>query len=86
MCEHYSSKKGKSEAEALVNSFENIALDVAYSSPYKRAFETIEPLCKTRGLKIESDEAFKERVLSSEHVENFNTTLEKLWLENDYKL
>lgn len=80
------SKKGKKDAEALVNCFENMKLDAAYSSPYKRAVETIEPVCMQRGLKITYDEAFKERVLSSGCIEDFQTTLEQLWLDKDYKL
>jgi phosphohistidine phosphatase SixA len=44
------SKKGRREAEALVESLAAIPLERVLSSPYVRCVQTVEPLARSRGL------------------------------------
>jgi 8-oxo-dGTP diphosphatase len=54
------SKKGRRQAEALVRSLAAIPLERILSSPYRRCVESVEPLARARGLRIEETEALAE--------------------------
>lgn len=52
-----------------------------YSSTYKQAIETVEPLAQTLGLSIQLDKRLIERKLSSQSISDqaFEATLKQLW-------
>ena len=52
-----------------------------YSSPYKRAIDTVKQLSDFLHLDIELVEDFRERKISSEWIEDFNDFSEKQWLK-----
>jgi 8-oxo-dGTP diphosphatase len=52
--------RGVRQAERLVDQLQNAAFDHIVSSPYARCVETVEPLARTRGLPLETDEALAE--------------------------
>lgn len=54
---------GFSQAKDLVKRFDGVYIDAAFSSPYTRAIQTLEPLCAARGLAITSIDALYERLL-----------------------
>jgi phosphohistidine phosphatase SixA len=54
------SKKGRRQASALVESLAGIPLRRVISSPYLRCVQTVEPLARARGLKVEQTEALAE--------------------------
>ncbi|MBJ7599254.1 phosphoglycerate mutase family protein [Candidatus Nephthysia bennettiae] len=54
------SKKGRRQAEGLVRSLASIPVERVLSSPYRRCVETVEPLARARGLRIEESEALAE--------------------------
>lgn len=54
------SKSGWRQAEALVELFEEFPIDRILSSPYLRCVQTVEPLSRQRGLRIETTEALAE--------------------------
>lgn len=60
----------------------------AYSSPYRRAFDTIKPLCDRLGLEIELDAGFRERAVSREWItlDDFNAFAKRQWEDPTYKL
>ncbi|MHC0036017.1 histidine phosphatase family protein [Pseudoneobacillus sp. C159] len=58
-------EKGVEQAGKLVDFFENRPVEKIYSSPFKRAVDTIQPLADVKGLKIQIDDRLGERVLSS---------------------
>ena len=49
-------KRGRKQAEALVDALAGFAIDRIVSSPYLRCIESVEPLAEARGLEIELDE------------------------------
>ena len=54
-------KRGLVDAEKLISNFENISVDIIYSSPFKRAIGTITPLAGNRNLEIHTIEDLRER-------------------------
>ena len=46
-------KKGKKQAEALIDVFKPYKLSAIYSSPYLRCVQTVEPLARDRELEIQ---------------------------------
>ncbi|QED48541.1 histidine phosphatase family protein [Cytobacillus dafuensis] len=70
-------KKGKEQANSLVPFFKNKEIDRIYSSPFKRAVDTIGPLAESRGLQIIEDDRLGERVLSSLNLEDWQDKLKK---------
>ncbi len=54
------SKKGKKQAEGLVDVFKPIKLSAIYSSPFLRCVQTVEPLAADRALEIQETPALAE--------------------------
>jgi 8-oxo-dGTP diphosphatase len=54
------SKKGWRQAAALVESLAAVPLQRVLSSPYVRCVQTVEPLARARGLRVEEIEALAE--------------------------
>ncbi len=54
------SKPGRRQAEGLVDVFNDLPVEHIVSSPYLRCVQTVEPLAKQRGLRIETTEALAE--------------------------
>ena len=74
------SQKGQASLSQL-NMLESKPISAIYSSPYKRAIETIEPLAQTLGLSIQLDKRLIERKLSNQSISDqaFEATLKQLW-------
>lgn len=74
------SQKGQASLSQL-NMLESKPISAIYSSPYKRAIETVEPLAQTLGLSIQLDKRLIERKLSSQSIfdQAFEATLKQLW-------
>lgn len=70
------SQKGQASLSQL-NMLESKPISAIYSSPYKRAIETVEPLAQTLGLSIQLDKRLIERKLSSQSISDqaFEATL-----------
>jgi 8-oxo-(d)GTP phosphatase len=54
------SKKGRAQAEALLDTFGSVELDRVVSSPYDRCVQSVRPLALARSLPVEEDEALIE--------------------------
>ena len=53
--------KGQAQAQSVVDSLREIAIDAIYSSPLRRAVQTSAPLTQQRSLPATTDDALKER-------------------------
>lgn len=64
------------------------SITAIYSSPYRRAIQTIEPLAQSLKLAIQSDERLIERKLSSQVIadQDFEEALMKLWSRPTFSL
>ena len=54
------SENGKQQAESLMYELKNKGVDIIITSPFLRAIQTAEPLAKTLGIQIFTDERLKE--------------------------
>lgn len=76
--------KGMRDARALSETLAATRIDAAYSSPYIRARQTIEPIANARGLSIETIEDLRERLLSPVEVADWRAHLRRSWEDFDY--
>ena len=79
-------EKGFRDAERLVDSLASTRIDAAYSSPYIRARQTIEPIAKASGLAIETIDDLRERVLKPGDLPDWRAHLQRSWNDFDYAL
>ncbi|PLT28245.1 histidine phosphatase family protein [Peribacillus deserti] len=77
---------GRVQGEKLVQFFDSIPIDRVISSPFTRAIETIDPLARERGLKVEIDDRLSERVLSSAMADNWQELLRASFLDMESTL
>jgi 2,3-bisphosphoglycerate-dependent phosphoglycerate mutase len=76
--------KGFRDAERLGESLSSTRIDAAYSSPYLRARQTIEPLARARGLAIDTIEDLRERTLAAGELPDWRSHLKRSWEDFDY--
>lgn len=64
------------------------SISAIYSSPYRRAIETVQPLAEALNLPIQTDRRLAERRLSKEPVpdQNFEACLKQLWQQPNSSL
>ncbi|HDR7947797.1 TPA: histidine phosphatase family protein [Bacillus toyonensis] len=73
------SEKGHCDAENVTRLLKDGHIDVVISSPYKRAIQTVQGIANTYNVSIQIEEDLRERLLSSEPVEDFNDAIENVW-------
>jgi 2,3-bisphosphoglycerate-dependent phosphoglycerate mutase len=76
--------KGMRDASQLCDTLASMRVDGAYSSPYLRARQTIEPIAQARGLTIETVEDLRERLLSPVDLPEWRAHLKRSWADFDY--
>lgn len=79
-------KEGLKSRKQLVNYFEDKQVDTAYSSPFKRAIDTIEPIVINKNLSLEIISDFRERKIGDNWIPNFHEFCKKQWENFNYKL
>lgn len=73
------SKLGKADAESVADILEDEQLAAIYSSPYRRARETVVPLARRLGMTVEEMPDLRERSLGSDWVEDWEATIRPTW-------
>jgi 2,3-bisphosphoglycerate-dependent phosphoglycerate mutase len=76
--------KGVRDAERLRETHGSTRIDAAYSSPYLRARQTIEPIARARAIAIETIDDLRERVLSIAELPEWRAHLKRSWEDFDY--
>ncbi|MBO0588913.1 histidine phosphatase family protein [Sporosarcina sp. E16_8] len=76
---------GIRQAIELSAFFDNVKVEQIISSPYKRAIQTIQPLAERLKLEIEINSQLKERVLSTEPLEDWLQKLSETFDNHDLK-
>lgn len=75
------------QASRLVTKFlRDKEIDHVFSSPFKRAIDTVKHFANDSQLSIEVIDDFRERKISDHWIEDFNDLVEKQWGDFDYKL
>lgn len=80
------SEKGKKDRKLVTEFLLDKDIDVALSSPYKRAVDTIKEFTDFKDLDIEIINDFRERKVDSGWIENFNEFCKSQWNDFNYKL
>ena len=79
-------EKGIRDAHRLCEMRASVRIDAAYSSPYLRARQTIEPIARARGITIETIDDLRERMLSRGELSDWRTHLKRSWEDFGYAL
>lgn len=77
--------KGLEDAKKVTEFLKDKGIQVAYSSPYKRAIDTIQDFTEAAGLEIHLEPDFRERAVGA-WVENFREYAMRQWSDFDWKL
>ncbi|MFJ5767166.1 histidine phosphatase family protein [Lysinibacillus sp. NPDC093210] len=73
------SEKGFLDAQKITQQFKQLDVHTIYSSPYKRAIQTIEGIANFKGLPIKIIDALKERTLGITLAYDFLQAMEQVW-------
>jgi 2,3-bisphosphoglycerate-dependent phosphoglycerate mutase len=76
--------KGLRDARQLIEVHGATRIDGAYTSPYLRARQTIEPIARARGMEIETVDDLRERLLSAVELGDWRSHLRRSWDDFDY--
>lgn len=80
------SPKGLKDRKLVTEYLKDKNIQVALSSPFKRAIDTIKDFTDANNLPIEVIDDFCERRVDSGWIEDFNAFAKKQWADFDYKL
>lgn len=79
-------EKGLKDAKNIIPLFREIEIDRVYSSPYKRAVDTVSPLANIRKLEIEVIDDFKERRSDTVKSVELSELIKRQWDDFTYTL
>lgn len=80
------SPQGMKDRSLVTEFLSDKDIDIIFSSPYKRAVDTLKPFAEQCGLDIEMIEDFKERKVDASWIEDFTEFARKQWNDFNYKL
>lgn len=80
------SEKGIRDRELVTAFLAERDVDLIFSSPYKRAVDTVADFAYKSGLEIHTVEGFRERKVDSCWIEDFDGFCRRQWADFDYKL
>lgn len=78
------SEYGLKAVRIVTELLKNEAIDVVYSSPYKRAIQTVEGIAHYINKDIKVVDELKERRLAYKPVEDFEAAITKVWEDVDF--
>lgn len=78
------SERGFADSQTVTTLLKRENIDYVYSSPYKRAVQTIKGLAKHIDKEIQIKNGFKERILAGKSVKDFTTAISKVWEDDDF--
>ncbi|MFE3574405.1 histidine phosphatase family protein [Lysinibacillus sp. NPDC059133] len=73
------SDKGFKDRNRITKLFTNKIIHTVYSSPYKRAVQTVEGIAQEHKLEINTIDSLKERILSKGNLFDFDTAIHQVW-------
>jgi len=73
------SNKGVEDRDRVTRLFEHKNIHTIYSSPYKRAIQTVEGIAQERKLQIKTIDSLKERILSNGKLLDFDDAIHQVW-------
>jgi broad specificity phosphatase PhoE len=79
-------EEGRRQAEDLADELEAYVITAVYSSPYRRAVETVEPTARRRDLEVQLLTDLRERLLTTAPRDDWQDQLSQAWTDPDYAL
>ncbi len=79
-------EKGKRDAEKVTKTLRGQNIDVIYSSPLKRAYDTVKDLAQEIGVAINPVDDFRERKIDNVWVNDFREFSRRQWDDFNFKL
>lgn len=80
------SAKGIEDRKLVTDFLRDKSIEIALSSPYKRAVDTIKDFTDSVGLPIETVDGFRERTIAGGWIEDFDTFSLRQWEDFTYNL
>lgn len=80
------SEKGMEDRKQVTAYLAGQHIDAVFSSPYRRAYETVSHFAEKYGYEIQLVEDFRERKIDSVWIPDFTEFARKQWEDFDYKL
>lgn len=77
--------KGRSDSIKLSDFFRDEPIDYVYSSPYRRAIETVKPLADRHSKTIYLEKDFRERKIDDEWISDYEDFLQRQWTDFLYR-
>ena len=78
--------KGLLDRSLVSDYLNNVEVSAVFSSPYKRAYDTVAELALRKGLDIICIDAFRERNIADVWIEDFTSYSKRQWNDFDYKI
>ncbi|KAB2330727.1 histidine phosphatase family protein [Bacillus mesophilum] len=78
------SVRGYADAVRVTEVLKGERIDYVYSSPYRRALQTVEGIAEYIGKEILIEDNFKERTLAASPLEDFQAAITKVWRDEDF--
>lgn len=80
------SQKGEADCQLIEAFFADKAIDAIYSSPYKRAYDTIKSTALKKNLTINLVDDFRERKIDDTWIDDFDEFSRRQWQDFSYRL
>jgi 2,3-bisphosphoglycerate-dependent phosphoglycerate mutase len=80
------STAGAADARALVPVLLGLGIEAVWSSPYKRAIDTVVPFAHASGLDVRVATDLRERRLTTEFVDDFRGLVKRAWADFNFSL
>ena len=80
------SEKGLADRSLVTKFLADKRIDAVFSSPFKRAYDTVLPFAESQGLTVRVVEDFRERRIDSDWIDDFDSFCERQWADFSYKL
>lgn len=81
------SNSGTEQAQNLVDSLSKLDIDKVFSSPFRRAIDTVAPYCRSTNTSILIEDDLRERKLKEENmVDDWKILIEKAWQDFGFAL
>jgi len=78
--------KGLEDSKRIAEVLMSKQIHVIYSSPYKRAIDTVKELADILNLKVATKEDLRERTITDQWIDDFNSFAKCQWEDFEYKL
>ena len=78
------SARGRADAELVADLLQEAPISAIFTSPYRRARQTISPLSRRLGLRVQEIYDLRERLLGAGFVEDFEAAVEATWRDTGF--